>query len=587
MGSFISPYSNHQKLSIKSFLELYCVPYRKEIIMINISNYCKMRYYNQYDSKQLLHQVQGKIDKNINHLSYEMLYVFWQMLNIDPCSYWKSSVFLQTYSILESLYKSHSQQINVDETIFGNYLTGYYSYVHLSKIILDLRNFNITQETKTQLYRLPTYISIIEGCISNFMRVIVAFTGQALGKDYTSQGKLGALVQIAKSNGYSEIVSNVNVNIRNAINHGRVQVMRKSTGSDLCFYYVENNILKKLEMAFYQFDNIIDDTFDTASAVLLAISVFINNHIDVLKIDESKRKYIQFSLLSMKLSLPGLICYNISDTGNNKQLNIEFEVNNTDRSYLGQISVLLANLVYEKYAGYEQYMFGFSNPRMINGWVRFTNQEILDMTTGNRSFDTVMQGVVDRKDCIIFDSSSEEIDLNEVKYFCFPNIKTDTYKINNVQDASVEDRKRLRAHLYVGDEDDKQKLLTIFNEAIEKLKGLKNPPSPTIYQKNGLMDADSLYINVYRIDTRKSKELFPNNDNFVCMLDYNSNGITTLLNGGIPVSIWNQLHHETIGNLKIAWREGKFAVRRKAEKIGRNAICSCGSGKKCKKCCGK
>lgn len=108
-----------------------------------------------------------------------------------------------------------------------------------------------------------------------------------------------------------------------------------------------------------------------------------------------------------------------------------------------------------------------------------------------------------------------------------------------------------------------------------------------MYQKNGLMEADSLYINVYRIDTRKSKELYPNNDNFVCMLDYNSNGITTLLNVGIPVSIWNQLHHEMIGNLKIAWREGKFAVRCKAEKIGRNAPCTCGSGKKYKKCCGK
>lgn len=88
----------------------------------------------------------------------------------------------------------------------------------------------------------------------------------------------------------------------------------------------------------------------------------------------------------------------LSDTGNDKQLNIEFEVNNTDRGCLGQNATLLAILVYEKYADYEQYRFGFSNPRMINGWVRFTNQEIFDMSADNRSFNTVMQGVVDRKD---------------------------------------------------------------------------------------------------------------------------------------------------------------------------------------------
>lgn len=98
------------------------------------------------------------------------------------------------------------------------------------------------------------------------------------------------------------------------------------------------------------------------------------------------------------------------------------------------------------------------------------------------------------------------------------------------------------------------------------------------------MEPDSLYINVYRHDARKNKGLFPNNENFVCFVDYNLSGYTTLESGGIPPKIWAQLYHEKINQLDIAWREGKYIIRH-VKKIGANELCPCGSGKKFKKCC--
>ena len=80
------------------------------------------------------------------------------------------------------------------------------------------------------------------------------------------------------------------------------------------------------------------------------------------------------------------------------------------------------------------------------------------------------------------------------------------------------------------------------------------------------------------------KGLFPNNSNFVAFVDYNLIGETTLQNGGLPHSIWVQFHHERIGKIAIAWREGKYMTRH-TQKIGLNAPCPCGSGKKFKKCC--
>jgi hypothetical protein len=202
-----------------------------------------------------------------------------------------------------------------------------------------------------------------------------------------------------------------------------------------------------------------------------------------------------------------------------------------------------------------------------------------------RPFDNVMKGVIERGDCIIFDASTEPIDMQEIKNYRFPNHTEKEYKVNHVEDASIPDRKRLKAHLFIGDISEKEKILEIIHRGVDWLKTVRNVPSPTLPRKYGTMDADALYINVYRNDARGNKELFPNNDKFICFVDYNIDGETTLEHGDLPISIWKQLHHEKLGSVQIAWREGKFAIRKEI-KMGRNGPCPCGSGKKYKKCCG-
>ena len=483
--------------------------------------------------------------------------------------------------MLDDLYKNHGGNLEIDDTTFNYFLMGTNAYSEISETISDLKNFNLSSEIKTRLYRLPTYTNIIESSLSNFLRIIATLTGKAIGKDYTSQNTLGKLIDVIKSNGYTEIASRVNVNLRNAINHGRV-LTKKEVVDRLCFYFVENHVLKTEEMAIYEFDQLIDESFDTVSAVLLAIVTFFNNHIELIRIDQSKKEYVSFAFFAMKLSLPNISCKYISDTGNTKQLNIEIAVQNTDRGYIAQIATMLSILIYDKFSDYEQYMISFSHPRMINGWVRYTNQEILDMTTKTRTFDDVINNVTKRNDFVIFPAAEEEIDLNEAKYFCFPNYNTDTYKINCVQDASTLDRKRIKANLYIGDISTREEILKIIYEAVEWLSNLKNPPSPVVDQKHGDMSADSVYLNVYMNDGRKSKALIPSNENFVCFVDYNLDGKTTLENGGLLKSIWDSLYHEQIKNYNIAWRNGQYFTRR-STKNSRNAPCPCGSGIKYKR----
>lgn len=548
-------------------------------------HYCKSTYYSEFDSSSLLSEIQTHIDSDIIDLSKEFLFIFYKMLHTDPCSYWDKTVYTQTIAQLENLFQKHGTQLEIDEQSFNYFLMGYNAYCQISETMVDLHNFNLANEIKTRLYRLPTYTAILESCLSNFLRVIAILTGKGIGKDYSAQNTLKQLLDVVSSNGYNSIEGIINVNIRNAINHGKV-IIKKGPTDQICFYYTEQHIQKCQEMPLYEFDRLVEKAYDCVSAILLALAIFINRHLLLLRYDETKAEYVPFSILAMQLSFPGVYCQGIHDTGIGKQLNVEIEIKNTDRAYIAKIAILLCSLVFEKYNSYNQYLFSFSSTRMATGWVRFQRQDILDMIENRKKPDAVISRIIGRKDFMIFPPSTEEIDLNEIKYFSFPNYSAPNFKINNVQDASTLDRKRLKANLYIGDICDKEEILSIIRQAIEWIVPIKNPASPFFPQKHGSMPADSVYINVYRTDGRKSKELFVSNDNFVCFVDYNLDDITTLEHGGVLLSVWNTWAHEHIDNIRISWRERCYLTRR-TTKIGRNDPCPCGSGLKYKKCCGR
>lgn len=548
-------------------------------------HYCESAYYSEFDSSSLLSDVQTRIDSDTVELSKEFLFIFHKMLHTDPCSYWDKIVYTQTVSQLENLFQNHGKQLEIDEQSLNYFLMGYNAYCQISETIVDLRNFNLANEIKTRLYRLPTYTAILESCLSNFLRVIAILTGKGIGKDYAAQNTLKQLLDVASANGYGTIEKIIDVNIRNAINHGKV-LIKKNPADQICFYYTEQHIQKCQEMPLYEFDQLIDKAYDCVSAILLALTTFMNRHLSLLLYDKSKTEYVPFTILAMQLSLPDVCCQNIHDTGNNKQLNVEIEITNTDPAHIAKMAIFLSSLVFDRYNLYNQYLFSFSSTRMTTGWIKFQKQDILDMIEGTKKPDVIIAEVIARKDYLIFPASTEEIDINEIKYFSFPNYYAPTFKINSVQDVSTLDRKRLRANLYIGDICKRDEILSIIKQAIEWLAPIKNPASPFFPHKHGSMPADSLYINVYRIDGRKSKELLVSNDNFVCFVDYNLDNITTLVHGGVLPSVWDTWAHEHIDNLRISWREHRYLTRR-ATKIGRNDLCPCGSGLKYKKCCGR
>jgi hypothetical protein len=540
----------------------------------------KARYYSKDQSEEILRLVHENLNPSIRSLSHEFLCAFHDILTKYPCCNWDKPVFEQCYRRLSDLMVGTSVPLVLDEKMMEHFLIGYNTYRQITDIINDYEQLNDGPWIKNRLYRIPTYNAIVEGCLTNLFRFILLVLDQYSSKDYASQSNLDPICKALQKNGFDKAVKGVDVNIRNAINHGGLFFM--DNGNEIELIYNESGKVHRRKLLSHEFNDIIERVYDVASGILLSICAFLNDKLHLFNIDRNCSQYISFSLFAMELSLPSIRCQCVNALPDNRQLNLDIYVESTELIFLHQTAIELAIIAYNRYTEYESYFIHFLNERLSPlCWMRFSNQQIHDITYKVRDVCEVLL----EAERIIGEASTEDVDLQEIKYFRFPNYTGNGFKIRRVEDSSVDNRKRLKASLFIGDEADKENLINLIWAAINWLKVLKNPASPAIPKKHGTMEADSVYINVYRNDLRQGRGLFQNNENFVCFVDYNIDGVTYLKHGGLPESLWNQFYHEQLGQIRIAWREGKYISRKRTMKVGQNDPCPSGSGKKFKKCC--
>src|SRR5699024_3426935 len=113
------------------------------------------------------------------------------------------------------------------------------------------------------------------------------------------------------------------------------------------------------------------------------------------------------------------------------------------------------------------------------------------MLSGIEGYEKTLNQAINRGDYLVWPPSTEEVDLNEIKYFRFPNDRNKKFSIKQVEDASIQDRKRLKANIYIEDIDTREECHEVMRHGINWIKNIKNLPSDTFHGKNSQMQADS------------------------------------------------------------------------------------------------
>ena len=106
--------------------------------------------------------------------------------------------------------------------------------------------------------------------VKNLFRFILLIIDQVTHKDFASQKNLGPICETLQSKNFNILVKDIDINIRNAINHGGV-VFKVAEGSTniIEFIYDEKRQSTVLPLNVNAFDNLINNVYDTASGVLL------------------------------------------------------------------------------------------------------------------------------------------------------------------------------------------------------------------------------------------------------------------------------------------------------------------------------
>ena len=520
------------------------------------SDFLENRYRSKFDKKNLLKQYNNKTNENVSEISEDFSYIFYYILNTRPCYYWNEEVRQSTVRQLSEIIKDN--EIKIDAEMLHYFFIAYDTYQQVTDVMQDMSNLHCEERLKNRLYRIPTYISITEGCFANLYKVIRDVINQIKkDKNYKLQNTLDPICNILKNNKFCLLVQDVNIDIRNAINHGGV--LLTNNGKNLNFYYMKNGHETKFKIKYNEFEELINKLYDVCSGILLGITQVLNCNINILdKDDIMKNKYLNFRLLALKLSLPTIVCNEINDESiGNRQLNILMSISNTDKAFLVQTAFELIVQAYQKYPQYEQYHVNVENERLLICYIRLTREDILGFIDNHEMLNTYLKKAIARGDVQV--PSPEELKsecLKEVKYYKYPTYIDDKIKILMVEDISIEDRKRLKANVFVGDIQDKKEIIERIEKAIKWLKELDNSFTNTKTTiKQGNMEADSIYLYVYHNDIRDGFGIDRNNKNCICFVDYNVDGKTSLKNGGMLENTWKTLFHEKVNNMEIAWRE--------------------------------
>ena len=146
----------------------------------------KYRYYYGADSAAITDNLNRNIPRKITKCEHGMTCIFKDMIETEPCCYWNRLVFDEIETGLQKLL-SDNPSVTVEDDQFELFIAGYNAYVQVTKVIQDLSPLNDSPAIKNRQYRIPTYISIVEGCLTNLFHFITLLLNQVSEKDYASR----------------------------------------------------------------------------------------------------------------------------------------------------------------------------------------------------------------------------------------------------------------------------------------------------------------------------------------------------------------------------------------------------------------
>lgn len=409
-------------------------------------------------------------------------------------------------------------------------VAAYQNLLDIEEKIILMNRFKGNEEIKVKIFAISIYNDLLNNVFGELLKIFIEFESVKDGKNLF-QKTLTPQIELLSSSkrGYEKITNLANSNIRNAVSHGGVKV----NGSKIMFSYRQGKQHLQHEITVYEFKDSLLQLFDGTSAVILSwFGYLCEKNITYNEIYENDAVQDDTSFFFEKLCMSTLqtTCDKIYQIDVNNQdekrqhVNVEFigvDLDIDSRLFLG---ICTAERIFNlrKLALEDTIMVSFNSPKIITSFFNIDCSVINELSNGMIDIQEATRVIWNSNNILMFPINDEERNEFEDNFRFYQDIESDDYYITEIEDISNDDKKRFKAVAYLKRAKRPNHVKSAVSEIIDKLKSLENYGFSSHRVKHGKMNADIIYLVLYKKEVRRGKDrsLLPNNDNFIVQIQY-------------------------------------------------------------------
>jgi hypothetical protein len=523
-------------------------------------------YHNkEFSIEKLLKSYNDKIDHRIKKIPKIWLPLIKGFLFEDERIFWEKEKSEKVYQKLCELYDT---SINKEEFFQRFYDSLEHFFIALSAYDDIINTINLYKEYRVpdplevRMYYLPTYNSIVEGCMTNLFKFLRDNLDLVDQSNLLAQTKLNGLIEVMNSRGLDILTVDLDVDIRNAINHGGVYATDEKRVT--FFFNKGKQGTQSKDLTVYDLKRKIFNLLDCSSSIFVGVIQFlIEKEIDfnmLQNYSSNKKQMIYESLVKLELSTFNKKCLFLASSttiNSEKQINVSFYTDEISSEEKLQFSILTFLRLFYYFTKAERFFLNFSSERTLPSFISSNANDIKKFITGEiKTLEELAQTVVKNNPSLLWEPYTEEIDVNEAKKAYYQDIIKENYEIRNIQDISMEDIKRFKLELYIKNVSRRNHVKKVVREVVREIKNLRNYPNLKHKIKYGDMPADVIYMSVYKYrarEGRREKYLVSNNDNFIATVQYNVDPKFKITQDSLRDGVWKDLVFRQEGDIEYGW----------------------------------
>ncbi|EGO5016466.1 hypothetical protein ACJX4N_002506 [Enterococcus faecalis] len=459
--------------------------------------------------------------------------ILYKYLKNPQFKHWDKEIFTFSTTKIKEIEEKIGKEAMKDMLLANLHLlvNTYQSLLDLEERIMLMNRFKGNEELKAKIFSINIYNDLLNTAFSNMLKMFIAFQSVVEGNDKLFQKNLTPQIEcLAKpERGYQKITDLADSNIRNAISHGGV----RATGSKMIFSYRKGAQYLQQESTVYEFKDSMLQLYDGVSAIVLSwLGYLCEENISYNEVYKNDSVHEDTSLFFERLSMSTLLTtcdkvfqLEINNEGKIREhVNAEFVGTDLDinsRMFLGLCTAeRIFNL--RQLSKKDTIMISFHSPKTVNSFFTIDCSVVSDLAEGVINMEQASKIVMTSGNVLMFPINNEDRNEFEDNFRYYPDIESADFYITEIEDISTDEKKRFKAVVYLKRANRRRHAQEAVSLVINNLKSLENYGFSSHKVKHGKMDADILYLVLYRKEVRRGKDrgLFPNNNNFIAKVQY-------------------------------------------------------------------